>query len=190
VLKEELEKVLIDLRRVQDKRTRLEASHETEVATLREKLVAASALGASSSSRSATEYEAAQQRLADMTDERDNLRTECDTLCVSVRDAERYREKNREISREVDRLTVPAVSVGGAAGKAEFENRLARLEEEKESMAGKIRAHQKLSAKVKETYQKPTTMNIIDGEMRTSICKGSSIKLEQGKASSSSSVSE
>jgi hypothetical protein len=66
----------------------------TEVTALRLKFVAASGLGAFSSSISGAEYEAARQRLAYMTDERDNMRTELDTARVSVRDAERYREKN------------------------------------------------------------------------------------------------
>jgi chromosome segregation ATPase len=159
------------------------------VATLREKLVAASALGASSSSRSAAEYEAAQQRLADMTDERDNLRTECDTMRVSVRDAERYREKNKELSREVDRLTVATASAGGAAGNTEFENRLARLQGEKEAMEGKLRAHQTHSAKVKETYQRLTTMYNQLRDENVDL-QGRLDKLEHDKASSSSSVSE
>jgi hypothetical protein len=44
----------------------------TEVTALRLKFVAASGLGAFSSSISGAEYEAARQRLAYMTDERDN----------------------------------------------------------------------------------------------------------------------
>jgi hypothetical protein len=109
----------------------LEASHVTEVAALREKSVAATELGPSSSSRSVAEHEAAQQRLAYMMDERDNLRNGIRNHACPVRDAEMYLEKKRELSREVDRLTVPAASVGGAAGNVEFEKRLDRVERRK-----------------------------------------------------------
>jgi hypothetical protein len=83
---------------------------------LREKLVAASALGATSSSRQEAEKQAAQQKVAEMTSERDKLRVECDTMRIAAREADRHREKNKELSLEVDRLSVIAASTGDTAG--------------------------------------------------------------------------
>jgi hypothetical protein len=69
-------------------------SRETKVAALREKLIATSTLGVSSPARSAADYEAEQQRLTGMKGEQDELLTECGTMRVSVRDAEKYRDKS------------------------------------------------------------------------------------------------
>lgn len=168
--KEELSNVSMDLRRAQDKRKRMEAAHEAELASLRAKLAAAPAAGGRGGDP-AVERELAKERrradelggkleavnrdLAAIRGERDTLKGEMAPLRASAKEVEKLREANGEMSREIDHL---AASAGGGNGDQVVRERMGKLQEEKAKLEEKVRAHQKHSATVKDTYQRLTGM--------------------------------
>jgi N-terminal C2 in EEIG1 and EHBP1 proteins len=162
-LKDENEKLTIDLRRSQDKRKRMESAHETEKQHLHDKLIAANSQVSNTSNASSAKANALAVDLAATTAESDRLRSEVEALRSASRDAEKLRVQNKELSRDVDRLTVAAASSGdggggGGADSREVQDRLDKLQSEKETVENKLKAHQSHSAKVKETYGKLTGM--------------------------------
>lgn len=170
-LEKEHEKVIFDLRRAQDKRKRIESAHETEMTALREQV----AMEAKSSSEKFSYQSTADSRrieeltaraeeisreLRSVTVDRDTIRGEAEQLRVSALEADKLREQNRALSRDIDRLTVAAASSGAGGGldSNDVQERLAKLQAEKDSTENKLRAHQTHAAKVKEAYQKLSDM--------------------------------
>lgn len=163
-LQEEKNGLELDLRRSQEKRKRIEASHAAEIQRLR----AGGASPSTSSARAAADaqkIEDLRARVDSLTDdlataksEKDSLKVECEKLRPTTREVERLRERNKEMSAEVDRLTIAAASGGGREGDAAVERRIAQLQADRESVEAKLRAHQAHSSKVRETYEKLSGM--------------------------------
>lgn len=170
-LQAEHDQLNIELRRSQDKRRRLEATHKEELEKFRNELGAAQSNVASRSAEAlegfkernaALEIESMRQR-----SELDSLRRERDELQIKAQDVNTLEQKNRDLTREVDRITVALATAGSATSadsrstdqsSNEVEARIRAVRSEKEALEAKLKAHQGHALKVKETYQKLSVM--------------------------------
>lgn len=167
---EELEKLRTDyeqlneeLRRSQDKRRHMETAHQEELTTIREKLVSEmSVVDEESTGKMSTRIDELSAETSKLKAELDEANREQESLRQKAAEVDKLQRKNRDLAVQLDKATAAAAAASkdgdsGAAVEA-LEERLTKTRKEKELLENKVKAHKSHAEKVRDTYEKLSTM--------------------------------
>jgi len=165
-LKDDYDQQAIELRKANDRLRRAETTHQVELDALRDSLGTASGVvrGDEMNTVKLT------SQIDDLEGENSRLKASLDVanreqenLRQKAADVDKLTRKNRDLTTQLDKAAVAAASrsdmaPGGDSAIAALEERLGRTRKEKELLENKIVAHKAHAEKVRDTYEKLSTM--------------------------------
>ena len=163
-LRSEHEQMTEELRRSRDKQRRMETLHAEELEALRLSLGTARGVATADDINNAKmstrvdELEGENSRLKASLDQSNR---EQESLRSKAADVDKLTRKNRELTAQLDKATAAAASrsaTGDPGAVQALEERLARTRKEKELLENKIQAHKAHAEKVRDTYERLSSM--------------------------------
>ncbi len=163
-LRTDNEQMSDELRRARENLKRMETSHAEELEALRLSLGTARGVATADDLNNAKlstrvdELEGENSRLKASLDQSNR---EQESLRSKAADVDKLTRKNRELTAQLDKATAAAASksaTGDTSAVQALEERLARTRKEKELLENKIQAHKAHAEKVRDTYERLSSM--------------------------------